>query len=195
MIAEPLPAGARRFFVGLGGNVGDRRDHLRRAAAALAGLAGVELCAASSLWETRPIGPGSGRFLNAAVELRSPAAGPRPAELLAAMLAIEREHGRVRRERWGDRTLDLDLLCGFAVTGELELGEPGLRLPHPQLPRRDFVLCPLLELDPELRVGGRPCAELLAALAPGERSVLRRLPEPLVECASLARESRGRAGG
>ncbi|KIG12750.1 2-amino-4-hydroxy-6-hydroxymethyldihydropteridine pyrophosphokinase [Enhygromyxa salina] len=168
-----------RYFVGLGSNLGDRLATLRAAATELAALAQVTLAAHSSVWETRPLGPGADAFLNAAVELHTalPAA-----DLLAHMLGIERGHGRVRRERWGDRTLDLDLLCGFGPNGrELSIAAPNLTLPHPELSRRDFVLQPLLDMDPLLRVHGRRCAELLAALEPSQRTLLRRLPAPLVE--------------
>jgi 2-amino-4-hydroxy-6-hydroxymethyldihydropteridine diphosphokinase len=160
--------------VGIGCNLGDRLASMRSAVEALAALPGVMLGPVSHVWETRPLGPGSGPFLNAAVELLC--ARVEPADLLARMLEIERAHGRERRERWGDRTLDLDLLCGFADDGgELVLAVPGLSLPHPELGARDFVLQPLVDIDPSMVIGGRSCAELLAALADGDRTVLRRV--------------------
>ena len=165
-----------RYFVGLGANLGDRLASLRSATIAIADTEGVELKARSSVWQTRPLGGGSKPYLNAAVELSS---GLEPRALLSRLLEIERDHGRVRRERWGDRSLDLDLLCAFDEQGELERDEPGLILPHPGLPTRDFVLCPLLELDPDLRVGGRPCAERLADIDAADRTVLARLDAPL----------------
>jgi 2-amino-4-hydroxy-6-hydroxymethyldihydropteridine diphosphokinase len=167
-----------RYFVGLGSNLGDRLASLRAAAGELAGFDDVQLVAHSGVWETRPLGPGVGAFLNAAVELH---AGIPADALLERLLAIERRHGRIRRVRWGDRTLDLDLLCGFEIpTGrELILDTPSLSLPHPQLDQRDFVLQPLLDLDPSLTVRGRSCAELLAALEDDARTLLRRIPENL----------------
>jgi 2-amino-4-hydroxy-6-hydroxymethyldihydropteridine diphosphokinase len=169
-----------RYFIGLGSNLGDRLANLRSAAAALAAAPRLSLGGSSGIWETRPVGPGTGPFLNAALELRY--AGP-TLELLELLLEIERVHGRLRRERWGDRTLDLDLLCGYADTGaELELELPGLRLPHPRLAARDFVLRPLADIDPSLLIAGQPCDERLAALAEDQRTLLRRLPEPLGFC-------------
>jgi 2-amino-4-hydroxy-6-hydroxymethyldihydropteridine diphosphokinase len=168
-----------RYFVGLGSNLGARLDSVRAAATELAALVDVMLIARSGVWETRPLGPGVGAFLNAAVELHTSVPA---AELLEHMLAIERRHGRIRRERWGDRTLDLDLLCGFDPDGaELILDTPDLTLPHPDLALRDFVLQPLVDIDPGLRVRDRSCAELLAALADDQRTLLRRLPEPLCQ--------------
>jgi 2-amino-4-hydroxy-6-hydroxymethyldihydropteridine diphosphokinase len=165
-----------RLFVGIGSNLGDRLGHLRAAVDALAGLPGVTIGRRSDVWETRPLGPGSGPFLNAAVELAC--TGASPVELLEQLLEIEHRHGRERRERWGDRTLDLDLLCGFADHGgELVVETPGLRLPHPELGARDFVLQPLVDIDPDLRIGGRTCAERLAALVVEERTLLRRVSD------------------
>lgn len=167
-----------RYFVGLGSNLGERLASLRAAAAELGALADVEVTAHSSVWETRPLGPGLGAFLNAAVELHTPIPAD---ELLEHLLEIERLHGRVRRERWGDRTLDLDLLCGFgeARGRELIIDTPNLTLPHPELAQRDFVLQPLLDIDPALVIQARSCADLLAGLESSQRTLLRRLPEAL----------------
>lgn len=126
--------------IGLGANLGDRRATL--------GLAGREigrlgrLVACSALYETEPVGPPQPRFLNAAVRLE---ASLEPPELLAELLAIEQRHGRVRRERWGPRVLDLDILwvAGLAVRSET------LVVPHPELTRRAFALLPLLDVAPD----------------------------------------------
>lgn len=163
-----------RLYVGIGSNLGDRLANLRSAADALAGVPGVSIERRSHIWETRPLGPGSGSFLNAAVELRCEDLAP--IDLLAHTLAIERRHGRERRVRWGDRTLDLDLLCGFDEHGgELVVAVAGLTLPHPELGARDFVLQPLVDIDPALVISGRSCADRLAALADDQRTILRRL--------------------
>jgi 2-amino-4-hydroxy-6-hydroxymethyldihydropteridine diphosphokinase len=153
-----------RWFVGLGSNLGDRLATLRSAAQALARLPDLTRVAVSSAWPTRPMGPGSGPFLNAVVELRS-ASDVSPERLLDELLRIEREHGRVRRERWGDRTLDLDLLCAWVDGRELSRTSDRLTLPHPGVLVRDFVLRPLLELDSDLVVGGRRCDDALAEIA------------------------------
>lgn len=161
-----------RYFVGLGCNLGDRLATLRSAIGDLAGIPGVELRGRSDIWETRPLGPGSGPFLNAAVEVF---AELEPEVLLERMREIEVRHGRIRRERWGDRTLDLDMLCAFDPDGrELACETDTLTLPHPGVCERDFVLGPLLDIDPELVVGGRSCAQQLAGLSDAQRTLLRR---------------------
>jgi 2-amino-4-hydroxy-6-hydroxymethyldihydropteridine diphosphokinase len=162
-----------RYFVGLGCNLGDRLATLRSAIDQLAGNPDVELRRCSDIWETRPLGPGSGPFLNAAIEVFSEL---EPEALLATLREIEVRHGRIRRERWGDRTLDLDLLCAFDADGrEVVCDTATLTLPHPGVGERDFVLRPLLDIDAELVVGGRNCAEQLAGLAEDQRTLLRRI--------------------
>jgi len=131
-----------RAYVGLGSNVGDRETVLREAVQRLAAEPGIEIVAVSSLRETDPVGPiqEQPRFLNGAVAVETSLA-PRP--LLELLLRIEAEYGR-RREGppGGPRTLDLDLL----LYGAEEIDEPGLRVPHPRLHERAFVLEPLAEL-------------------------------------------------
>jgi 2-amino-4-hydroxy-6-hydroxymethyldihydropteridine diphosphokinase len=152
-----------RAFLGVGSNEGDRREHLARALRALEAAPGVAWVRASSVWETAPVGPPQPHYLNAALELETALAAP---ALLRALQEIEEAAGRVRRERWGPRTLDLDLL----LHGDEVLDEPGLRVPHPELARRAFVLAPLAELCPERVVPGtgRTVAALLAACPPLE---------------------------
>ena len=141
-------------YVGLGSNLGDREGTIRAAIAALPGVLAV-----SRLRETDPVGvTDQPTFVNGAVALETELS---PRELLARLLAVERELGRERRERWGPRTIDLDLLLYDNET----LDEPGLTVPHPQLHERRFALEPLAELDPELVIPGRgPVAVLVAAL-------------------------------
>ena len=146
--------------VGLGSNLGDREATLAAAITELARLPETTVLARSRTLETAPVGgPPQGPFLNGAVRL---ATALPPAALLASLLAIERAHGRVRRERWGPRTLDLDLLW----IRDRVVDEPGLCVPHPRLGERIFALAPLVELvedarDP--RTGAR-YADVLAAL-------------------------------
>jgi 2-amino-4-hydroxy-6-hydroxymethyldihydropteridine diphosphokinase len=133
-----------RAYVGLGANLGDREATIRAALHALPGVVAV-----SSLRETDPVGVvDQPRFLNgvAAVETDLSAR-----ELLEELLAIERELGRERRERWGPRTIDLDLL----LYGEETIDEPGLTVPHPRLHERRFALEPLAELAPDAVIPGR----------------------------------------
>ena len=148
-----------RAYVGLGANLGSREETLRRAVELLGDADGVEVLAVSELRETDPVGVvDQPRFLNGAVAVETTRT---PRELLDLLLEIERSLGRVREERWGPRTVDLDLL----VYGDDVVDEPGLRVPHPYLHERRFALEPLADLDPELEVPGRgTVSTLLAAL-------------------------------
>ena len=130
-----------RVFVALGSNVGDRAAHLAHARERLAALPGTHLVAASRVEETAPLGPVTqGPYLNQMMELETTLT---PRALMAACRAIELERGRERRERWGPRTLDLDIVR----FGGRVVDEPGLTIPHPELPRRDFWLRELAELE------------------------------------------------
>ena len=144
-------------FVGIGSNLGDRESHLRRALEFLAAEDGIEVVATSLLRETEPVGPvEQGLFLNGAVQV----ATELPArELLERLLDIEQRLGRVRRERFGPRTIDLDLL----LYGDEVVDEPGLTLPHSRLHERRFALEPLAELAPDLVVPGRGRVSALLA--------------------------------
>jgi len=155
-------------YVGLGSNLGNRRDNLRRG---LAGLddAGLERLATSSVWESEPVDTRDGAwFLNMAVALSTE---KDPLDLLDVLLRIEREAGRVRSERNAPRTLDLDLL----LLGRLRWRDERLILPHPRMWERGFVLEPLAEIAPDLRNPdtGRTVAEERDRV--GKRSVVRRV--------------------
>ncbi|MCB9566714.1 MAG: 2-amino-4-hydroxy-6-hydroxymethyldihydropteridine diphosphokinase [Myxococcales bacterium] len=174
-----LPADEASAYVALGSNLGDRLATLRSASRALAAGAvpGARLVRASPIFETHPLGPADGPFLNAVVELR----GVIDPELtLAALLEIEARHGRIRRERWGPRTLDLDLLAVLRG-GESQIwSSDRLTLPHPELARRDFVLEPLAALAPGVRpTGGASVEALLAGLTPAQRTIFARSDAPL----------------
>src|SRR2546421_1454623 len=147
-----------RAFVGLGSNLGDREENLRRAIDALGSLPGTAVGGKWHLGETEPVGfQDQPRFLNGAVELET---SLEAFELLGAMLDIERRLGRRRAGvKGGPRTIDLDLL----VYDDLQIAEPGLELPHPRLAERRFVLEPLADLDPALAVPGRGAVETLLA--------------------------------
>ena len=136
-------------YVGLGSNLGDRARTIRVALERLGEVEGVEVLAVSTLRETQPVGKlDQPRFVNGVAKLETTLA---PRELLDALLDVERRLGRVRDERWGPRTIDLDrLLYDDAV-----LDEPGLRVPHPRLHERHFALEPLAELAPTALVPGR----------------------------------------
>lgn len=139
-----------RAFVALGGNLGDTHAYLRQALAALASLPQTRLLASSRFYRTPPWGVREQPpFLNAAAALDTSLA---PHALLDALLDIERAAGRVREgERWGPRTLDLDLLHMDGV----RLHDDRLTLPHPRIAERAFVLLPLAELAPDLDLPGQ----------------------------------------
>jgi 2-amino-4-hydroxy-6-hydroxymethyldihydropteridine diphosphokinase len=149
-----------RAYVGLGANLGEREQTLRRAIDLLAAEPEIELVAVSSFRETEPVGYlDQPAFLNGACAVETEL-GPR--ELLERLLAVERELGRERGAgpRWGPRTIDLDLL----LYGDATVDEPGLTVPHPRLTERSFVLEPLLELDSGLHLpDGRGLRSLLRA--------------------------------
>lgn len=159
-------------YVALGSNLGDSRQHVLDAMAALGQLPETRLLANSRLYRTPPWGMlDQPAFVNAAVLLDTALA---PHDLLDHLLAIERAHGRQRAgERWGPRTLDLDLLHMPGVT----LADVRLTLPHPRIAERAFVLLPLHELAPDLLLPGQGrVATLLAAV---DRSGCAVLPAPL----------------
>jgi 2-amino-4-hydroxy-6-hydroxymethyldihydropteridine diphosphokinase len=146
-----------RAYVGLGANLGPREVTLLRAADLLAAAEGVEVVAVSQLRETEPFGVvDQPPYLNGAVALDTSLSAR---GLLDLLLETERGLGRVRDERWGPRTVDLDLL----VYGEQVIDEPGLRVPHPRLGERRFALEPLADLDPALEIPG--LGQVSAALA------------------------------
>ena len=146
-------------FVGLGANLGAREETLRLAVELLGAADDVDVLAVSKLRETEPVGVvDQPAFLNGAVAIETARA---PRDLLDLLLEIERSLGRVREERWGPRTIDLDLL----VYGAEVVDEPGLRVPHPRLHERRFALEPLAELQPDLDVPGwGEVSTLLSAL-------------------------------
>ncbi len=131
-------------YVALGSNLGDRAAHLGRARVALAALRASRILVESEIEETAPIGPaGQGPYLNQMVALETTLA---PLSLLDALHDIERAAGRVRAERWGPRTLDLDIVS----FGGRPMTDPRLTIPHPELPRRDFWRREVAELDARL---------------------------------------------
>jgi 2-amino-4-hydroxy-6-hydroxymethyldihydropteridine diphosphokinase len=143
-------------YIGLGANLGDREENIRAAIERLAELGALLV---SSFRETDPVGvTEQPRFVNAVAELETELGA---SALLGQLLEIERELGRdrSREQRWGPRTIDLDLL----LYGDEVIDEPGLTVPHPRLAERRFVLEPLHELAPDLALpDGRRIRDLLA---------------------------------
>ncbi|MGQ0697917.1 MAG: 2-amino-4-hydroxy-6-hydroxymethyldihydropteridine diphosphokinase [Panacagrimonas sp.] len=136
-------------FVGLGANLGDPHAQLLDAVDAISRLPDTEVQAVSRFYRSAPMGPAQQPdYCNAVCRVATKLA---PRVLLAALIDIERAVGRIRgSERWGPRLLDLDLLHVVDVA----INEPGLRLPHPGLGERNFVLMPLAEIEPGLRIPG-----------------------------------------
>ncbi len=129
----------------LGSNLGDRAENLRFAREALSGLPGTRLARGSAVVETEPLGEvPQDDYLNQMVLLETTLT---PRELLGHCQEIERAAGRVRAERWGPRNLDLDIVR----YGELEVCEPDLVIPHPEIPNRGFWQRELAELEPHAR--------------------------------------------
>ncbi len=130
-------------YIALGSNIGDRHAHLAGARAALASMSGSELVGESSIEETEPLGGlPQDNYLNQMIALETTLS---PRELLRRLHDIERSLGRARHERWASRTIDLDIVCFERQS----VDEPDLRVPHAELPNRDFWQRELAELRGE----------------------------------------------
>ena len=145
-----------RAYIGLGSNLDEPAEQLRSALQALGLLSGTQLAAASALYTSDSLLPGQPRYTNAVAAIDTQL---EPLQLLDALQAIENGQGRVRKERWGPRTLDLDVL----LFGDQVIDTPRLKVPHYHMHARPFVLYPLAELVPaDFRLAdGRALAQLL----------------------------------
>lgn len=145
-----------RAYIGLGSNLDEPAEQLRSALLALGGISATHLAAASALYTSDSLLPGQPRYTNAVAALDTELA---PLQLLDALQAIENGQGRVRKERWGPRTLDLDVL----LFGDQVIDLPRLKVPHYHMHARPFVLYPLAELVPAdfHLADGRSLAQLL----------------------------------
>lgn len=166
-----------KAVLALGSNLGHRFDNLQGALDTLFESPGLEFIAASPVYETEPFGgdgtiPPQGPYLNAVVLARTTLS---PRALLERALEVENAYGRVRTERWGPRTLDIDLI----VVGDTVSGDPDLTLPHPRAHERAFVLVPWADIDPAARILRRGAvADLLAAV---DRRGVRPRPDLVLE--------------
>jgi 2-amino-4-hydroxy-6-hydroxymethyldihydropteridine diphosphokinase len=141
-----------RAYLGIGSNLGDRLANLQAAVDGLASADGVDVVAVSPVYETDPVGgPEQGDFLNAVVAIETERS---PRELLDLAQQLEADAHRVKTEKWGPRTLDVDVL----LVGDQEVHEPDLEVPHPRMRERGFVMVPLRDVAPELD-GDPPAAE------------------------------------
>lgn len=154
-------------FLGLGSNVGERLDHLQRGVDLVHADAKTRVEAVSSVYETEPVGgPEQEPFLNIAARVRTRRS---PAGLLRVCHAAEHACGRERAERWGPRTLDVDIL----LYGPRTVATKDLAIPHPRLAERPFALIPLVEVAPGVAFpDGTSLAASLARLAPIEGVVM-----------------------
>ncbi|WP_053123898.1 MULTISPECIES: 2-amino-4-hydroxy-6-hydroxymethyldihydropteridine diphosphokinase [unclassified Pseudomonas] len=159
-----------RIYIGMGSNLADPAEQLRSAVEALGQLPQTLVAGVSAFYQSDSLLPGQPRYTNAVAALDSSLS---PIQLLDALQAIENDQGRERLERWGPRTLDLDIL----LFGDRLIDEPRLKVPHYQIQERAFVLYPLAELAPaDLHLpDGRTLADLLAACP---FIGLERLPHP-----------------
>lgn len=159
-----------RAYVGLGSNFGRSVHNVRAALRQLSALPSTRLIAAASLYRSSPVGPrNQPDFVNTVAVLET---ALEPLTLLAHLQRVERQHGRVRLQRWGRRTLDLDLLLYDGLT----VGHPRLQVPHPRMHERLFVLAPLHELNPRLSIPGKGAvSRLLEGLSGKGRQSVQRL--------------------
>ena len=153
--------GVRWAFLGLGSNIEDRFDYLQSALDALHRHPKIRVDAVSSVYETEPVGgPEQGPYLNVAARVATLLS---PGGLLTAAHHTEQQLGRVRRERWGPRTIDVDIL----LYGDRTINRRKLTVPHPRLDQRPFALVPLMEVAPGMHLpDGRSIASILGGLAP-----------------------------
>ena len=165
MSRTPKPTAS--VFLGLGGNIGDPKGAMAAALRILDKDSRTQVVAVSSLYRTPPWGKtDQPDFLNAVAEVRT---GHSPGALLALCLDAELVLKRERRERWGPRVIDIDIL----LFGERSVHEAGLEIPHPRMLERAFVLAPLAEIAPDLKVLGKSVQERLASV---DSSGIVRLP-------------------
>jgi 2-amino-4-hydroxy-6-hydroxymethyldihydropteridine diphosphokinase len=154
-------------YLGLGSNVGDRYHFLRKAIILLEEHPGIKVCKQSSIYETAPVGNvNQGPFLNMVIAIETQLG---PFDILAFTQGIEHQLGRVREVKWGPRTIDIDLL----LYGDTMVNTAQLKLPHPFLSERAFVLIPLLEIVENQSIAGMGTIERWLDCLDGKESVVK----------------------
>ena len=161
MVTSPRGCATYTAYIGVGSNMGDRQANIDAALRSLGGVAGIDVVAVSSVQPSRPVGGPSGQrdYFNAVVAIRTTLD---PRALLDTLRRIEQQLGRRRIERWGPRTIDLDLL----LYDQEMIDEEDLVVPHPRMHQRRFVMEPLAEIAPDVMhpVLGRSASEILRGL-------------------------------
>jgi 2-amino-4-hydroxy-6-hydroxymethyldihydropteridine diphosphokinase len=160
----PVPPTFAVVYVGLGANLGDSAATLRAALRELTAVPGITACVASPFYRSAPVQASGPDFINAVARVHTCLP---PLAVLDALQTIENRHGRQRPHRNAPRTLDLDLL----LYGDLRMDTPRLRLPHPRMAERAFVLMPLRDLAPGLLLSGTTLEALLARC--GDQAIVR----------------------
>lgn len=160
-----------QVYIGLGSNLQQPVEQMRRAVQGLEGLPGTHIQRCSSLYQSKPLGPADQPdYLNAVVRMETDL---QPYPLLSALQQIERAQGRQRNVHWGARTIDLDIL----LYDDLVMTDPALSIPHPGVTQRLFVLLPLFEIAPKLRLpNGERIASLVSSCAGSTPMKLSDLP-------------------
>jgi len=129
-----------RCFIGIGSNLGDREKYIKNAIEKLKETEGIEVKKISNIYETEPVGgPKQGEYLNGVMEIET---WLKPRELITELQKIEKQLGRIRSVKNAPRTIDLDIL----LYGDEKIDEPGLKVPHPRMHEREFVMKPLKEI-------------------------------------------------
>lgn len=147
-------------YIGLGSNLENPLQQIKTAINDLQSLADITIVSVSSLYQSPPMGPADQPdYINAVLSLETMLP---PHQLLDALQSIEQLHGRVRKRHWGERTLDLDIL----LYGDQILDDERLKIPHPGMPERAFVLYPLAEIAPEVEIPGIGALQQILPLCP-----------------------------
>ncbi|OHW62088.1 2-amino-4-hydroxy-6-hydroxymethyldihydropteridine pyrophosphokinase [Andreesenia angusta] len=149
---------SKRAYLGIGGNIGDRKANIEGAIEILRSSDSIEVTKVSSLYETEPVGyEDQDWFVNVVVEIKTTLS---PYELLGYCQSIENELKRVRLIRWGPRTIDVDVLLYEGYESDAE----DLTVPHPRMTERAFVMVPLYEINDDLQIAGKHISELMESL-------------------------------
>ena len=158
----------KKAYIGIGSNLGDTHGNCRKAIERMGRIPGCSVTGLSELYLTEPVGvEGQDWYVNGVIAISTSLS---PQELIKGLYIIEADMGRVRKERWGPRTIDLDIL----LFGQDIIREPNLTIPHPRMHERRFVIAPMVELAPDLvhPTLGKKMTELLAMI-PGDGQVVK----------------------